>query len=60
MISRIVTDYLRDLARRMENGLVNCHEWPPKIYDMADVTQLRDLAETLDDERGQDAVSGEI
>jgi len=53
MISGIVTSYLYNLARRLEDGLVDWQPPPARFYDMADVTQLRDLAQTLDDERTQ-------
>lgn len=45
MISKIVTDYLRDLASRLEiivdSGLA----------ETSDIRQLIDLADTLDDDR---------
>jgi hypothetical protein len=45
MISKIVTDYLRDLAYRLETIVDS------GLAESSDIRQLIDLADTLDEER---------
>lgn len=45
MISKVVTDYLRELARRVQDHSEHM------TLDEEDYVQLMDLADTLDEER---------
>lgn len=44
MVSKIITDYLRDLAERIKDA-------DGASLDMADVLQVIDIADTLDEDR---------